>query len=101
MKGHEWSEVETKRLIALRNAGLTYAEIGKIMGLSKGSVLGRAQRLKLGQLLDRWNEGVMKYADPIDMDQASSPWSSTRDEQRMHHWQKAREGAAKTRAMQQ
>lgn len=101
MKGHEWSEVETKRLIALRNAGLPYSEIGKLMGLSKGSVLGRAQRLAKGELKDRWNTGVAKHFEPIAEVLTEGPWAAPEDEQRQHHWRYASQGAAKTRAMQQ
>lgn len=45
----KWSTEETRRLMALWDSGLSTAEIGRLMGRSKNSVIGRVHRLHLPQ----------------------------------------------------
>ncbi|GAA6003297.1 uncharacterized protein JCM10292_003841 [Rhodotorula paludigena] len=54
-----WTELEEYRLVELRRQGLTFTEIGKVLGRSAGAAMGRFGRIRkmrieaLGQLFSR------------------------------------------------
>ena len=57
-----WTEADDTRLISMRDDGLTYAEIGAAVGVTRNAISGRVNRLKLvprpqdcaGKAAKRW-----------------------------------------------
>lgn len=44
----KWTPAATERLLALKQDGYTYAEIGKKMGITKGAVRNKLYRIRQG-----------------------------------------------------
>lgn len=55
-----WNEELEKNLIDLWNKGISTAEIGRILGVTKNSVIGKAHRLKLQK-----RESCIKYKKEV------------------------------------
>jgi GcrA cell cycle regulator len=67
MPNHDWTQERDEQLAAFWRDGLTTAEIGRRLGVSKNSVIGRAHRLQLP-----------RRASPINVT-LSQPWTEADD----------------------
>src|SRR5882672_8203346 len=77
MRQHKWTEEMDAQLLELRGKGIKLTQIGKIMGMTKNSIVGRNSRLvkcgKVSPLPKPVKQIILKVLEPPKPKKPSKP----------------------------